>query len=48
VIEASIFLQSVADGQQRPPGAAEMVDAARVADAVIRSCETGLWETCRT
>ena len=48
VIEASIFLQSVADGRQRPPGVTEMVETAKVADAVVRSCETGLWETCRT
>jgi predicted dehydrogenase len=48
VIEASIFLQSVADGRQRAPGVAEMVDTAKVAEAVIRSCATGAWETCRT
>jgi predicted dehydrogenase len=44
VIEAATFLQSVADGRQRPPGVAEMLSAARVCDAVIRSCETGAWE----
>ena len=48
VIEASIFLQSVADGLQRAPGVAEMLDTARVCDAVTRSCETGVWETCTT
>jgi predicted dehydrogenase len=48
VIEASIFLQSVADGRQRPPGVAEMLEAARVADAITRSSETGAWETCTT
>jgi predicted dehydrogenase len=44
VIEASGFLQSIADGRQRPPGVAEMVETAKVSDAVIRSCETGMWE----
>jgi len=48
VIEASIFLQSVADGRQRPPGVAEMLEAARVAEAITRSSETGAWETCTT
>jgi predicted dehydrogenase len=47
VIEASIFLQSVADGRQRAPGAAEMVDTAMVTDAISRSCVTGKWETTR-
>jgi predicted dehydrogenase len=44
VIEAQIFLQSVADGQTRPPGAAEIGSAARVLDAVDRSTRSGQWE----
>jgi len=43
VIEAQLFLQSVADGIQREPGVREMLAAARVIDAVIRSCGSGLW-----
>ena len=39
------FLQSVADGHQRAPGVGEMVQAAKVTDAISRSCETGNWET---
>jgi predicted dehydrogenase len=45
VIEAYRFLQSVADGEQREPGAREMAAAARVIDAIARSCESGRWET---
>ena len=41
VIEANTFLQSVADGEQRAPGLAEMLDAATVLDAVVRSSRTG-------
>jgi predicted dehydrogenase len=48
VIEAAGFLQSVADGCQRAPGVVEMVDTAKVTDAITRSCETGLWETTRS
>jgi predicted dehydrogenase len=44
VIEAYRFLQSVADGRQREPGAREMAAAARVVDAIARSCESGAWE----
>ena len=44
VIEAHRFLQSVADGRQREPGAREMAAAARVIDAIARSCESGAWE----
>jgi predicted dehydrogenase len=44
VIEAYRFLQSVADGVQREPGAREMAAAARVVDAIARSCESGAWE----
>ena len=44
VIEAYRFLQSVADGEQREPGVREMAAAARVIDAIARSCESGAWE----
>ena len=47
VIEAYRFLQSVADGQQREPGVREMAAAARVIDAIARSCESGVWEAVR-
>jgi len=45
VIEAARFLQSVADGEQRPPGVHEMDAAARAIAAIARSCESGAWET---
>jgi predicted dehydrogenase len=44
VVEARLFLQSVADGRQRAPGTAEIASAARVLDAVDRSCASGRWE----
>jgi predicted dehydrogenase len=44
VIEAYRFLQSVADGLPREPGVREIASAARVLDAVARSCESGAWE----
>ena len=44
VIEAARFLQSVADGEQRPPGVPEMDAAARAIAAIARSCESGAWE----
>jgi predicted dehydrogenase len=47
VIEANTFLQSVADGRQRAPGLAEMLDAANVLDAVVRSSASGAWEDVR-
>jgi predicted dehydrogenase len=47
VIEARIFLQSVADGQTRPPGVAEIASAARVLDAIDRSCRSSQWEDVR-
>jgi predicted dehydrogenase len=43
VIEAHLFLESIADGVQRKPGVAEMLSVARVLDAVARSGETGAW-----
>jgi predicted dehydrogenase len=47
VIEANTFLQSVADGKQRPPGLAEMLAAANVLDAITRSSTSGAWEDVR-
>ena len=44
VIEAYLFLQSIADGRQREPGVREIHAAARVIDAIVRSCESGRWE----
>ena len=44
VIEARLFLQSVADGEQRAPGVREIAAAARVLGAVDRSCRSGRWE----
>jgi len=43
VIEARLFLQSVVDGVQREPGVREMLAAARVIDAMVRSAESGAW-----
>ena len=45
VIEAALFLQSVADGRQREPGVREMAATARVLAAIARSFENGAWET---
>jgi predicted dehydrogenase len=47
VIEAYRFLQSIADGEQREPGAREMAATALVIDAVARSFESGAWEDVR-
>jgi predicted dehydrogenase len=44
VIEAALFLQSVADGEQREPGVREAVSAARVIAAMARSASSGAWE----
>jgi predicted dehydrogenase len=44
VIEARTFLESVLDGRGRAPGVAEALAAARVIDAIERSCETGAWQ----
>jgi len=44
VIEARLFLESIVDGVQRAPGVEEMASAARVLDAVARSCESRAWE----
>ena len=47
VIEAHLFLQSVLDGRQREPGVREMLEAAKVIDAMIRSADSGRWEDVR-
>ena len=44
VIEASQFLKSVAEGQQRAPGLAEALAVAEVHAAMLRSWESGTWE----
>ncbi len=44
VIEAALFLQSVADGEQREPGVREALAAARVLAAMERSAASGAWE----
>lgn len=47
VIEAYHFLQSVADGEQRPPGFQEALEVAAVQSAMVRSWRSGTWETVR-
>ena len=47
VIEARLFLESVLDGRQREPGAWEMLQAAKVIDAMARSVDSGRWEDVR-
>ena len=44
VIEAAIFLQCVADGEQREPSVREALAAARVIAALERSAARGSWE----
>ncbi|HEX2303263.1 MAG TPA: Gfo/Idh/MocA family oxidoreductase [Gaiella sp.] len=44
VIEASLFLDSVVDGEQRQPGVREALAAARVVAAMERSAASGAWE----
>jgi predicted dehydrogenase len=44
VIEASLFLASVADDQQREPGVEAALAAARVIAALQRSAASGAWE----
>jgi predicted dehydrogenase len=43
VIEAHLFLESVVDGTQREPGVREMLEVARVIEAMAQSAETGEW-----
>jgi predicted dehydrogenase len=47
VIEAHLFLESIADGVQREPGVREIAAAAAVIDAMVRSAESGSWEEVR-
>jgi predicted dehydrogenase len=47
VIEAHLFLESIADGVQREPGVREIDAAARVIDAMVRSAESRSWEDVR-
>jgi predicted dehydrogenase len=44
VVEAALFLQSVADGEQREPGVAAALETARVIAALERSAASGAWE----
>jgi len=44
VIEAHLFLESIADGVQREPGVREIASAAAVIDAMVRSDASGRWE----
>jgi len=47
VLEARNFLTAVRDGEQREPGVEEMLECARVLDAIERSARSGGWETAR-
>ena len=47
VVEAERFLRSVADGEERTPGVAEMLATAEVLDALQRSFASGAWEDVR-
>ncbi|HEV7184892.1 MAG TPA: Gfo/Idh/MocA family oxidoreductase [Leifsonia sp.] len=44
-IEAALFLRSVAEGVQYAPSAADAWSAAEIADAALRSADTGEWTT---
>jgi predicted dehydrogenase len=44
VVEASLLLQSIADGVQREPGVREALAMAQVLAAMERSAESGSWE----
>jgi predicted dehydrogenase len=44
VVEATLFLQSVVDGEQREPGIREALAAGRIIAAIERSAESGAWE----
>lgn len=46
-IEAYEFLKSVAAGKQAVPGFTEVLEVAKVHDAMIRSWESGTWEDVR-
>ena len=45
VLEARNFLASVRDGEQREPGADDMLACARVLEAIERSAASGAWES---
>ncbi len=47
VIEAHLFLQSIADGRQREPGVREILAAAKVVGAIERSFASRAWEEVR-
>jgi len=47
VLEARRFLESVRDGEQREPGAEEMLACAQVLEAVERSAQSERWEAAR-
>ncbi len=47
VIEAHLFLESVLDGRQRSPGVEDMLQTAKVLDAMVRSVASGRWENVR-
>jgi predicted dehydrogenase len=47
VLEARNFLAALRDGEQREPGLDQMVECARVLDAIERSAATGGWEPAR-
>jgi len=44
VVEAALFLGSIADGVQREPGVRDALAAARVVAAMARSAASGAWE----
>ena len=46
-IEAHLFLESIADGVQREPGAREMLEVARVVEAMEASASGGGWVAVR-
>jgi predicted dehydrogenase len=48
VIEAHLFLDSIADGRQREPGVREMLATAEVIDAMDRSRRSRAWERVAT
>ena len=45
LLEAAAFLQDIAAGSQQQSGMEQALQAAQVADAVLRSCASGAWET---
>jgi predicted dehydrogenase len=46
-IEAHLFLDSIADGVQREPGVREMLEVARVLEAMEASAHSGDWVAVR-